>query len=172
MSRPDPRTHVSVEPERVANVRFFLLFSLERRSPHSSLQLQHPQISTTEFPHHYPDEDHAWDLEEFKKRATIDVKELSNEHIQFDLVGVDTAVANAIRRVFLSDVPTVAIEKVFIVLNTSIVQDEVLAQRLGLIPLAINPELLEFKEDRKRLLHVRMSINSNSSSLEIPFLLY
>lgn len=48
----------------------------------------------------------------------------------------------------MSDVPTVAIEKVFMLLNTSIVQDEVLAQRLGLVPLAINPDLLVPKDDR------------------------
>ena len=39
-------------------------------------------------------------------------------------------------------VPTVAIEKVFVFNNTSIVQDEVLAQRLGLIPLNIDPRLI------------------------------
>ena len=41
-----------------------------------------------------------------------------------------------------AQVPTVAIEKVYIWINTSIVQDEVLAQRLGLVPIAVNPRLL------------------------------
>lgn len=38
-----------------------------------------------------------------------------------------------------------AIEKVFIYNNTSIVQDEVLAHRLGLIPIKADPRLFEFK---------------------------
>lgn len=46
---------------------------------------------------------------------------------------------------FFLQVPTVAIETVYIWNNTSIVQDEVLAQRLGLIPLAIDPLKLESK---------------------------
>ena len=54
---------------------------------------------------------------------------------QFSLVGIDASIANAFRRILLAEVPTFAIEKVFIHNNTSIVQDEILAQRLGLIPL-------------------------------------
>lgn len=42
-------------------------------------------------------------------------------------------------------VPTIAVENVYVWNNTSIVQDEVLAQRLGLIPLAIDPRKLEMK---------------------------
>lgn len=42
--------------------------------------------------------------------------------------------------------PTIAVENVYVWNNTSIVQDEVLAQRLGLIPLAIDPRKLEMKQ--------------------------
>jgi len=40
-----------------------------------------------------------------------------------------------------------AIEKVFITNNTSIIQDEVLAHRLGLIPIKVDPRKFDFKED-------------------------
>ena len=40
--------------------------------------------------------------------------------------------------------PTMAIEKVLIANNTSIVQDEVLAHRLGLIPISVDPRPFEF----------------------------
>ena len=53
--------------------------------------------------------------------------------------------ANTLRRIMIAEVPTVAIEHVFIVNNTSIIQDEVLSHRLGLVPLNINPRLFEFK---------------------------
>jgi len=46
-------------------------------------------------------------------------------------------------------VPTMAIEKVFIYNNTSIVQDEVLAHRLGLIPIKADPRLFEYKNPGK-----------------------
>jgi DNA-directed RNA polymerases I and III subunit RPAC1 len=45
----------------------------------------------------------------------------------------------------IAEIPTLAIEKVFVANNTSIIQDEVLAQRLGLIPLKGSKQgLLEF----------------------------
>lgn len=37
-----------------------------------------------------------------------------------------------------------AIERVLIANNTSVVQDEVLAHRLGLIPIQVDPRLFEF----------------------------
>jgi len=42
-----------------------------------------------------------------------------------------------------------AIEKVFIYNNTSIVQDEVLAQRLGLVPIKADPRLFEYRSPGK-----------------------
>lgn len=43
-------------------------------------------------------------------------------------------------------VPSICIEYVYLWNNTSIVVDEVLAQRLGLIPLNVDPAMLEMKE--------------------------
>lgn len=42
-------------------------------------------------------------------------------------------------------VPTMAIEKVLIANNTSLIQDEVLAHRMGLIPLSVDPRLFAYK---------------------------
>lgn len=40
--------------------------------------------------------------------------------------------------------PTMAIEKVLIANNTSVIQDEVLAHRLGLIPIKADPRLFDY----------------------------
>lgn len=53
----------------------------------------------------------------------------------FSLVHIDASIANAFRRIMLAEVPTLCIENVFIRNNTSIIHDEILSQRLGLIPL-------------------------------------
>ena len=53
----------------------------------------------------------------------------------FSLVGIDASIANAFRRILLAEVPTLAIERVYVMNNTSVLADEVLAHRLGLIPL-------------------------------------
>ncbi|KAF7723810.1 DNA-directed RNA polymerases I and III subunit RPAC1 [Apophysomyces ossiformis] len=82
-------------------------------------------------------------IQELKFR--VKVNRLSKHSIEFDLVGVDAAIANAFRRILIAEVPTLAIENVYVMNNTSIIQDEVLAHRLGLIPIKVNPELFEYK---------------------------
>lgn len=62
----------------------------------------------------------------------IDVGE---ERIRVVVEGIDRSYANAIRRFALSEVPVMAIDDVVIIENTSAMYDEVLAHRLGLIPL-------------------------------------
>ena len=42
--------------------------------------------------------------------------------MEFDLIGIDAAFANTIRRILISDVPSMAIEMVFIYNNTTIIQ--------------------------------------------------
>ncbi|XP_070578554.1 DNA-directed RNA polymerases I and III subunit RPAC1-like isoform X2 [Ptychodera flava] len=67
--------------------------------------------------------------------------------MEFDMIGVDASIANAFRRILIAEVPTMAIEKVFIYNNTSIIQDEVLAHRLGLIPIYADPRLFEYRQE-------------------------
>ena len=69
----------------------------------------------------------------------------------FSLIGLDASVANAFRRILIAEIPTLAVEQVFIQNNTSIVQDEVLAARLGLVPLTGSPSGLNWIQfDKKR----------------------
>ncbi|XP_029963016.1 DNA-directed RNA polymerases I and III subunit RPAC1 [Salarias fasciatus] len=100
---------------------------------------------TTDFPGNYPGYDDAWSMQKFQQNFRIDVVHLDDSSMEFDMVGIDAAIANAFRRILLAEVPTMAIEKVFIYNNTSIVQDEVLAHRLGLIPIRADPRLFEYR---------------------------
>jgi DNA-directed RNA polymerase subunit D len=54
---------------------------------------------------------------------------------KFTLSGASVSFANMLRRAMMSEVPTLAIEDVRIYDNTSVLFDEMLAHRLGLIPL-------------------------------------
>lgn len=78
----------------------------------------------------------------FRANFAINIISDSDEEIVFDMVGVDAPIANALRRILLSEVPSVALETVWISKNTSIIQDEIFAHRLGLIPLRIDPRKL------------------------------
>lgn len=70
-----------------------------------------------------------------------------NNELEFDMIGVHPAIANAFRRLMLSEVPSMAFEKVYIYNNTSIIQDEVLAHRIGLIPIKADPRLFEYRSE-------------------------
>ncbi|HLF54337.1 MAG TPA: DNA-directed RNA polymerase subunit D [Candidatus Nanoarchaeia archaeon] len=63
----------------------------------------------------------------------------------FLIKGVTPAFANAIRRIMIDSVPTMAIEDVEFVQNNSALYDEVLAHRLGLIPLTTDLKGYEVK---------------------------
>ncbi len=55
----------------------------------------------------------------------------------------DLNYANAIRRYIMSEVPTLAIEDVVVVENSSLIYDEIIAHRLGLVPLKTPKKYLE-----------------------------
>lgn len=71
----------------------------------------------------------------FKRDVNIKITNLERDEIQFTLSNTDISVANALRRVMISEVPTLAIDTVKIKSNTSCLNDEFLAHRLGMIPL-------------------------------------
>ena len=62
----------------------------------------------------------------------------TDRDMEFDMVGYDTAMVNAVRRVLLSDVPSMAIEKVHMYQNTSIMQ----ASRLFIVREALKQNML------------------------------
>ena len=66
----------------------------------------------------------------------MDIKVLSREQdtLRFVLSDVSPAFANALRRIILAEVPVMAIDDVMILENNSVMYDEILAHRLGLIP--------------------------------------
>ncbi|KAK7305273.1 hypothetical protein VNO77_43175 [Canavalia gladiata] len=86
-----------------------------------------------------------WD--NFCKNFQVNVINLTDEVIEFDMIGIDPALANSFRRILIAEVPTMAIERVYIANNTSVIQDEVLSHRLGLIPIRADPRLFEYPEN-------------------------
>jgi len=91
--------------------------------------------------HNYPSKHF---LSNFKDNFSINVLKREDDRIEFEMLGIDCSIANAFRRILISEVSTVAIETIYLHNNTSIVQDEVLAHRLGLIPIDVEPD--DFKD--------------------------
>jgi DNA-directed RNA polymerase II subunit RPB3 len=71
-----------------------------------------------------------------QRNPMVEILELKNDRIVFLLTKTDISVANSMRRVILSEVPTMAIDLVEFETNSSVLHDELIAHRLGLIPLS------------------------------------
>jgi len=71
----------------------------------------------------------------------------------FIVEGISAAMANTLRRIILAEVPTMAIDDVIIYENSSVLHDEILTLRLGLIPIKTDlktynlPEKCDCKSD-------------------------
>lgn len=79
--------------------------------------------------------------------VSIDIIESSPSRLRVRLGGVDRAYANAIRRIAISEVPTMAIDDVVILENSSVMFDELVSHRLGLIPLKTDLDRYNLPED-------------------------
>lgn len=76
-------------------------------------------------------------------KMEIEVKKKHENELVLIIRDSDVAFTNAIRRVCMMEVPKLAIEDVHIIKNESAMFDEVLAHRLGLVPLTSNSESVE-----------------------------
>ena len=91
------------------------------------------------------------DLKVFKPKIT-NIESISGE-LRFvlsgdDDYGFDKSIANAIRRVLLTDIPTIGFNltetgegnDLIMAINNSSIHNEMLSHRIALIPLYLNPE--------------------------------
>jgi DNA-directed RNA polymerase subunit D len=77
----------------------------------------------------------------------VQILEKTDTNMRFVIRGVDVPFANALRRVMLAEVPSMAIAEVVIIQNSSVLNDEVLAHRLGLIPLRTDLDSYNLPEE-------------------------
>lgn len=77
----------------------------------------------------------------------LDILELGSRQAKFILSETTPAFANAIRRAMLADIPKMAIDHVDIYDNTSVMFDEMLAHRMGLIPLRTHLDMYKLREE-------------------------
>ncbi|WP_298668894.1 DNA-directed RNA polymerase subunit D [uncultured Methanofollis sp.] len=77
----------------------------------------------------------------------IEFARIDDDAARFVLSGATPAFANALRRAMIGEVPTLAIEDIKIYDNSSVLFDEILAHRLGLIPIKTDLSRFVRQED-------------------------
>ncbi|MFX1596576.1 MAG: DNA-directed RNA polymerase subunit D [Promethearchaeota archaeon] len=78
---------------------------------------------------------------------SIEVLEKSDRKLIFVVEGITIEMANAIRRIILSEIPVMAVDEVIILKNDSPLYDEIISHRLGMIPLTTDLETYKLPRD-------------------------
>ncbi|MEM3830551.1 MAG: DNA-directed RNA polymerase subunit D [Candidatus Aenigmatarchaeota archaeon] len=79
----------------------------------------------------------------------VKILKKSEPEISFVISGITPGFANSLRRVMMMEIPTMAIEFVDFLKNSSSLQDEIIANRLGQIPLKFESNIYELPSECK-----------------------
>ena len=77
----------------------------------------------------------------------IEILEKTDGYMRFIVKGVNVPFVNALRRIMLTEVPAMAIDELVILENSSMLNDEILAHRMGFIPLKTDLDSYNLPEE-------------------------
>ena len=71
----------------------------------------------------------------YQRFPKVKILSVAPQEIAFELSDTDTSMANTLRRIMIAEVPTLAIDLVEFHENSTVLNDEYIAHRLGLLPI-------------------------------------
>jgi DNA-directed RNA polymerase subunit D len=77
----------------------------------------------------------------------VQILEKTDDYMRFIVKGVNVPFVNALRRIMLTEVPSMAIDELVIIENSSLLHDEILAHRMGFIPLKTDLDSYNLPEE-------------------------
>jgi len=100
----------------------------------------------------------------------IQILEKTDTELKFLIEDSNPQFANALRRIMTSEIPILAIDYVDFSVNESVLYNEIIAHRLGLIPLVFNLKDFHFKEEHETektcsMCEVVFAINKKGSGM-------
>ena len=80
----------------------------------------------------------------------VQILEQKDNSMKFLLEGVKPSFASALRRIMISEIPTMAVEYIDFKRNDSALADELLANRIGMVPLTFDEKSYKLPTDEER----------------------
>ncbi|KAG0442252.1 DNA-directed RNA polymerase II subunit rpb3 [Dictyocoela muelleri] len=79
-------------------------------------------------------------INDMLRKIEIKIIHYEELYLEFDIKNAPISFLNAIRRILINEIPTIAIDKVIIYENSGVMSDESLCHRIGLVPIIIDKD--------------------------------
>nr|BAS01746.1 DNA-directed RNA polymerase I 40KDa subunit [Amorphochlora amoebiformis] len=86
-----------------------------------------------------------WDLSVVLEGVKINIIKKCIGFLRLEILNLDISILNSLRRVMVSELPSISPSEIFIFKNTSLINDEIISHRIGLIPIKVDPRLFVFR---------------------------